>query len=128
MFCSFVFASHALICQLSLACNILVQECVAEMRHSPQSCIHPVPSDLLHMTDEWGKGDLEKNTLSGAVMSLALLLTVYPCFSCLLLYVKLHMCLLKPSPVTLAVTNGRMRKCSVMPGCLLCLREMVHSQ
>lgn len=29
-------------------------------------------------------------------MSLALLLTVYPCFSCLLLYVKLHMCLLKP--------------------------------
>lgn len=80
MFCSFVFASHALICQLSLACNILVRECVAEMRHSPQSCIHPVPSDLLHMTDEWGKGDLEKNTLSGAVMSLALLLTVYPCF------------------------------------------------
>lgn len=60
MFCSFVFASHALICQLSLACNILVRECVAEMHHSPQSCIHPVPSDLLHMTDEWGKGDLKK--------------------------------------------------------------------
>lgn len=66
MFCSFVFASHALICQLSLACNILVRECVAEMRHSPQSCIHPVPSDLLHMTDEWGKGDLEKKHLIGS--------------------------------------------------------------
>lgn len=60
MFCSFVFAGHALICQLSLACNILVRYCVAEMHHSPQSCIHPVPSDLLHMTDEWGKRDFKK--------------------------------------------------------------------
>lgn len=34
-----------------------------------------------------------------------------------------------PSPAMLAVTNGnRRRKHSVMPGCPLCLREMVRSQ
>lgn len=102
---------------------------------SPASFIHPAPSGLLRVTGMDGETDRrmnrQTNVITGDKLSHTLpsqwLRCTYNSASRPLLH---STCARRgPSPAMLAVTNGnRRRKHSVMPGCPLCLREMVRSQ
>lgn len=97
--------------------------------------IHPAPSGILRVTGMDGETDRrmnrQTNVITGDKLSHTLpsqwLRCTYNSASRPLLH---STCARRgPSPAMLAVTNGnRRRKHSVMPGCPLCLREMVRSQ
>ena len=101
----------------------------------PTSFIHPAPSGLLRVTEMDGETDGRMNRQTSVITGDKLSHTLrsrrlhftYNSASHLLLHSTCARS--APSPAMLAVTNGnRRRKHSVMPGCPLCLREMVRSQ